>query len=51
MADTDELDLFGRTLRCVNLETLIQLKRAAGRARDLEAIAELQALLQARDSP
>ena len=29
-----------------DLEGLIQLKRAAGRPKDLEAIAELQALLE-----
>jgi predicted nucleotidyltransferase len=32
----------------VGLEKLIQLKRAAGRPKDLEAIAELQALLEER---
>jgi hypothetical protein len=30
----------------VTLEKLIQLKRAAGRPKDLEAIAELEALLK-----
>ena len=34
--------------RCVTLEKLIQLKRAAGRPKDLEAIAELRALLSER---
>jgi predicted nucleotidyltransferase len=47
-ADTIELELFGVTCRCVTLERLIQLKRAAGRPKDLEAIAELQALLEER---
>jgi hypothetical protein len=37
---------FGVSFRCVDLPTLIQLKRAAGRPRDLEALAELQALLE-----
>jgi predicted nucleotidyltransferase len=32
----------------VSLEKLIQLKRAAGRPKDFEAIAELQALLDER---
>jgi len=32
----------------VTLERLIQLKRAAGRPKDLEIIAELQALLEER---
>ena len=39
---------FGCTFRVVILERLIQLKRAAGRPKDLEAIAELQALLEER---
>jgi hypothetical protein len=33
-------------VRRTTLEKLIQLKRAAGRPKDLEAIAELQALLE-----
>lgn len=39
---------FGFECRCVNLDRLIQLKRAAGRPKDLEAIAELQALVEER---
>lgn len=31
---------------CVDLKTLIRLKRAAGRPKDLEAIAELEVLLE-----
>jgi hypothetical protein len=34
------------TFKCINLPTLIKLKRAAGRLKDLEAIAELEALLE-----
>lgn len=45
---TDEIQLFDVNCRCVTLERLIQLKRAAGRPKDLEAIAELQALLDER---
>ncbi len=37
--------IFGIRCRCVTLERLIQLKRAAGRPKDLESIAELQLLL------
>lgn len=44
------LDLFGLQCLCVNLETLIRLKRAAGRPRDLEAIAELEALLHEKEN-
>jgi predicted nucleotidyltransferase len=39
-------DLAGLDCRFVNLETLIRLKRAAGRPKDLERIAELEALHQ-----
>ena len=48
MPFTQELTIFGTTCRTVTLERLIQLKRAAGRPKDIEAIAELQALLEAR---
>ena len=40
------VDLFGHKCRCLNLPWLIKTKRAAGRPRDLEAIAELEALLE-----
>jgi predicted nucleotidyltransferase len=43
-----EVSAFGCKFLCVSSERLIQLKRAAGRPRDLEAIAELQALLEER---
>ncbi len=36
--------LFSHETKCLNLEWLIATKRAAGRPRDLEAIAELEAL-------
>jgi predicted nucleotidyltransferase len=39
----------GVEVRCLNLEPLIHVKRAAGRPKDLEAIAELQALVEERD--
>jgi len=45
---SEEVRAFGCKFLCVSLERLIQLKRAAGRPRDLEAIAELQALLEER---
>lgn len=45
---TIELEAFGAPCRCVTLDRLIQLKRAAGRTKDLEAIAELQAILDER---
>jgi hypothetical protein len=36
--------VFDRDVLCLDLPTLIRVKRAAGRPRDLEAIAELEAL-------
>jgi predicted nucleotidyltransferase len=41
---TIDVTLFGHRTKCLNLERLIATKRAAGRPRDLEAIAELMAL-------
>jgi hypothetical protein len=38
--------VFGLLCRFVNLETLIRLKRSAGRPKDMERIAELEALLE-----
>ena len=48
LADTVELEAFGIRCKCVTLERLIQLKRAAGRPKDLQSIAELQLLLEKR---
>ncbi len=45
---TIEVDLFGFRCRAVTLGTLIQLKRAAGRPKDLEAVAELEAIAEER---
>lgn len=50
LAHSIEIAAFGTTCRIVDLETLIELKRAAGRPKDLERIAELEALLEERDS-
>jgi hypothetical protein len=40
--------VLGVEVRFVDLETLIHLKRAAGRPKDLERIAELEAILEER---
>jgi len=48
---TIQVDLFGRPCRCLDLPTLIRVKRAAGRPKDLETIAELEALEDERDDP
>jgi hypothetical protein len=46
LSHSSEIEAFGVTFRCVNLRTLIQLKRAAGRPKDLESLAELETLLE-----
>lgn len=43
------MELFGATYSVINLNTLIRAKRAAGRAKDLEVIAELEALREERE--
>jgi hypothetical protein len=45
------IEVFGAACRCLDLPTLIRVKRAAGRPRDLQALAELEALLEERDRP
>jgi predicted nucleotidyltransferase len=45
---SSELDAFGYRLRCIDLGKLIEVKRAAGRPKDFEAIAELEAILDER---
>ena len=47
---TFEVEAFDVKFRCVDLPTLIQLKRAAGRPKDLESIAELETLLEEGES-
>jgi hypothetical protein len=42
--------IFGRDTLLLDLPWLIQVKRAAGRPKDLEVIAELEALLEERES-
>ena len=51
LAHTISLELFGHACRCLDLPTLIRVKRAAGRPRDLEVIAELEALLEESRKP
>lgn len=41
---TIEIEVFGIRCRCLDLPTLIQAKRAAGRPKDLEAVAELEVI-------
>jgi len=42
------LRIFGAECFCLSLEQLIHVKRAAGRPKDLEVIAELEAILEER---
>lgn len=49
LAHTIEIELFGQRCRCLDLESLIRTKRAAGRPRDLQMLAELEALLEERN--
>ncbi|RIL11830.1 MAG: hypothetical protein DCC75_01615 [Proteobacteria bacterium] len=44
-----KVNLFGLNLLCIDLIGLIRSKRAAGRPKDLEAIAELELLLERRN--
>lgn len=46
---TVEVELFGFRCRVLDLPALIRAKRAAGRPKDFEALAELEALRQERD--
>ena len=50
LADSMQMDLFGVNCQCLTLEALIRVKRAAGRPKDFEAVAELEALWQERQS-
>ena len=45
---TIAIEAFGVKFKCVDLLTLIKLKTAAGRPKDLESLAEPQALLEER---
>jgi hypothetical protein len=44
-----DVELFGSRYRIISLDALIRAKRAAGRAKDLEVVAELEALREERD--
>ena len=44
--ETIDVEIAGVNCRCLNLERLIKVKRAAGRPKDLETVAELQQILE-----
>jgi len=46
LGQSSVIEVFGIACRCLDLPVLIQVKRAAGRPRDFEALAELEALLE-----
>lgn len=46
LLQSEEIPFLDTTARYVDLPTLIRLKRAAGRPKDFEALAELEALLE-----
>ncbi len=48
LSHSEEVDADGFRWRCLDLPTLIRTKRAAGRPKDFEAVAELEALLELR---
>lgn len=50
LPESREVTTLGVTVRVVTLDCLIRLKRAAGRPKDFEAIAELEILLEERRS-
>lgn len=48
-AQSAKVDAFGRGIDVLDLPGLIRAKRAAGRQKDLAALAELESLLEARE--
>ena len=46
---TEIVQVFGIECRCLSLERLIAVKRATGRPKDRESLAELEALLEERE--
>ena len=48
LRESEVLDLYGLRCQCLRLDALIRVKRAAGRPKDLEAVAELEALAEER---
>ena len=46
IGDTIHVRAFGVDITCLDLKTLIRVKRAAGRPKDFDAIAELEAILE-----
>jgi predicted nucleotidyltransferase len=51
LAVSEDVSLFGSTYRCINLDALIISKRATGRPKDLEAVAELELIRDEKLNP
>lgn len=49
LPDAGPVQVFGIECLCLGLRRLIQVKRAAGRPKDFEAVAELESILEERD--
>ena len=48
LQESQEVDLFGSSYRFLNLDALIRSKKAAGRPKDFEVLAELEAIREER---
>ena len=49
LPETIKIEVAGVESLCLSLKSLIEVKRAAGRPKDLEAIAELEEILEEKD--
>jgi len=49
LPESDVLPVLAEPCHCLRLEKLIEVKRAAGRPKDFEALAELEALREERE--
>ena len=50
VSQSEAIPMHGQDCLCLKLEKLVAVKRAVGRTKDLEVIAELEALLEERDA-
>lgn len=46
---SEPIELFGKQCMCLGIRRLIEVKRAAGRPKDFEAVMELQAILEEQE--